>query len=102
MSDEDGWFLVEGVPLATYHTIAATVPRGALLVPADGSGPMPVPYIRGAYALRVNVAVTNPHKPLIVGALFVSRPYHGGGPVPLPLQPDAAPDGSGNGQTPGP
>src|SRR5689334_17273062 len=58
-TDEDGWFLVEGVPLATYLTIAATVPRGAQLVPADGGPATPVPFVRGAYALRVNVAVTD-------------------------------------------
>jgi hypothetical protein len=85
-TDEDGWFMIEGVPLNTYYTVAATLPPGAKLAPAAPSGqaPAPVPSIRGVYAVRTNVAVKTSAKPLNIGALFVGRPY---GPFPLPGQP---------------
>jgi len=92
-TDEDGWFMIEGVPLGTYYTLAATIPGGAKVVPTalTGQPAYPVPSSRGLYALRTNVAVGSTAKPINVGALFLGRTWYG--PMPA-AQHDQPPQGA--------
>jgi len=93
-TDEDGWFMIEGVPVGAYYTVGATIPRSALLVLPDGETTSAAPFGRGAYALRVNALVKSATKPLNVGALFVYRTSAPPvlGPIPAQTGPGGAPD----------
>ena len=85
VSDEDGWFMIEGVPLGLYQTVAATLPRGATLVGIDPDTQAAsfAPFRRGALAVRANVVVRSDVKPVNLGVLFV-----GGGGYPQIYAPD--------------
>jgi hypothetical protein len=107
-TDQDGWFMIEGVPLGIYHTVAATVPNGARLVTGDPTTQEPaylLPYARGTFAMRGNVVVNSSVKPTNLGAIFVGRAVFSGiyypdsGVQPMPDQTHPGEGGGAEGAT---
>jgi hypothetical protein len=101
-TDEEGFFLIESVPLGVYYTAAASFPRRrpSPAASADSGRPAaptiaPVVCSAGS-ASRANVMVNDANRPTFVGALIVGwtgpRPLAPGQPVPMEAPDDGASD----------
>ena len=93
-ADEEGFFLIENVPLGVYYTAAASFPRrrpgpaaAAEVESGRPAAPTVAPVVCAAgSASRANVVVSDPNRPTFIGALIVGwvgpRPLTPGQPVP--------------------
>jgi hypothetical protein len=84
-TDEEGFFLIEGVPVGVYYSVAASFPRrpspAAMAESGRPAAPVPAPLVCApAVSLRGNVIVQDSTRPTNVGALILPRRF---GPRPL-------------------
>jgi hypothetical protein len=101
-ADEEGFFLIENVPLGVYYTAAASYPRRRPIPAASTESGRPAaptiaPVVCAAgSASRANVMVSDANRPTFVGALIVGwsgpRPLAPGQAVPMEAPDDGASD----------